>query len=171
MQNTNANDRESTDIEPRTRRALERVYSVLHVDCTPIEEGESPTVVSVVSGNSGREHRVDVREEKCTCEDHEYRGVECAHIRRAKIALGRVPVHRDTLAAVDVSDRFAEHAPGPAVVTSDGGVLAGEGDGDGVDEETDTDGGRLDPGVRNHVEQHGGHDYAGVSYVPREGDR
>jgi len=112
---------ESTDIQPRTRRALERVYTVLHTDGTPISDDETPTVVSVVSGNSGREHRVDVRDERCTCEDHEYRGVECAHIRRARFALGRQSLDTDTLAACDVHERFAEHAPGPAVVASDGG--------------------------------------------------
>ena len=128
---------ESTDIEPRTRRALERVYSVLHVDCTPIGDDETPTVVSVVSGNSGREHRVDVHEGRCTCEDHEYRGVECAHIRRARLALGHVPVHRDTLAAVDVHEQFAANAPGPAVVTSDGGIIDAGDDGEVLDESTD----------------------------------
>ena len=56
---TSGQESDGTDIEPRTRRALERVYSVLHVDCTPIGDDETPTVVSVVSGNSGREHRVD----------------------------------------------------------------------------------------------------------------
>ena len=127
---TSGQESDGTDIEPRTRRALERVYSVLHIDCTPIGDDETPTVVSVVSGNSGREHRVDVREEKCTCEDYEYRGVECAHIRRAKVALGHVPVHCDTLAAVNVHEQFAANAPGPAVVTSDGGIIDAGDDGE-----------------------------------------
>jgi len=84
---------ESTDIEPRTRRALERVLTVTHTDGTPIREGESPTVVSVHSGNSGKERRVDVREGRCTCPDHEHRGARCKHLRRVAIEVtdGEVP--------------------------------------------------------------------------------
>jgi len=121
MSNTTA------DIADRTRRALERHYSVLHTDGTPIADDDGPTVVSVVSGNSGREHRVDVREGRCTCEDHEYRGIECAHIRRAMFALGRRPVDTATLAACDVHTQFAANAPGPVVLTSDGGVVGNTG--------------------------------------------
>ena len=155
-----------TDIEPRTRRALERAYTVTHTDGTPISAGESPTVVSVHSGNSGKERRVDVAEGRCTCPDHEHRAVECAHVRRARIALGRVPVDRDTLAACDVHSRFAEHAPGPVVATSDGGLVGGESDtdDDSTDSDESDDGRGLDPRVREHVEQHGspahGHDHA-----------
>jgi len=120
---------DSIELEPRTRRALERSASVLHTDGTPIREGDDPTIVSVVSGNSGREHTVDVREERCTCEDHRHRGVECYHLRRAKIALGIRPVATAELAAADVAPALAEHAPGPKVATSDGGMetVAGEG--------------------------------------------
>ena len=134
-------DIESTDVEPRTRRALERVYTVLHTDGSPVEGDEEPTVVSVISGSSGREHTVDVRDGRCTCEDHKYRDAECAHIRRARIALGRVPIDTATLAAVDVHGRFAEHTPGPAVLTSDGGIIDAGDEGevleDGDDERPD----------------------------------
>ena len=157
---------ESTDIEPRTRRALERHLTVTHTDGTPISADESPTVVSVHSGNSGKERRVDVAEGRCTCPDHEHREVECAHIRRARMALGVEPVDRDTLAACDVHAGFAEHAPGPAVLTSDGGLVGGDSVDESDDDSTDSaesDGG-LDPRVREHIEQHGssahGHDYA-----------
>jgi hypothetical protein len=149
---------ESTDVEPRTRRALERVLTVTHTDGTPIREGESPTVVSVHSGNSGRERRVDVREGRCTCPDHEHRDSVCYHIRRARMALGVQPIARDTLAACDVHSHFAANAPGPVVATSDGGLVGG----DSVDESDDDDStdsagsdSRLDPRVREHVEQHG----------------
>ena len=152
---------ESTDVEPRTRRALERHLTVTHTDGTPISGGETPTVVSVHSGNSGKERRVDVAEGRCTCPDHRHRGVECAHVRRARMALGVEPVDRDTLAACDVHARFAEHAPGPVVATSDGGHVGGETD-DSTDS-TETDSG-LDPRVRAHVEEHGspahGYDHA-----------
>mgnify|MGYP006968414535 FL=1 len=163
--NTNGQESDGTDIEPRTRRALERVVTVTHTDGTPIREGESPTVVSVHSGNSGKEHSVDVREGRCTCNDHRHRETRCYHIRRARFALGAEPVPTETLAACDVHERFAEHAPGPVVATSDGGLVGGETDEDTDDDSTDSAGSdRLEPGVREHVERHGsgahGHDFA-----------
>ena len=115
-------------IEPRTWRAPERAHTVTHTDGTPISGGENPTVVSVHSGNSGKECRVDVAEGRCTCPDHQHREVKCAHVRRARTALGVESVNRDTLAAVDVHARFAEHAPGPVVATSDGGHVGGDED-------------------------------------------
>jgi hypothetical protein len=156
---------ESTDVEPRTRRALERVLTVTHTDGTPIREGESPTVVSVHSGNSGKEHRVDVREGRCTCRDHRHRESRCYHIRRARMALGVRPIATETLAACDVHTPFASNAPGPVVATSDGGLVGGETDEETDDDSTDSAGSdRLEPSVREHVEQHGsaahGHDYA-----------
>jgi len=159
----NAED-ESIDVEARTRRALERVLTVTNTDGTPITEGENPTVVSVHSGNSGKEHRVDVAEGRCTCRDHEHRQTRCYHIRRAQIALGVEPVDTATLAACDVHSRFAEHAPGPVVATSDGGLVGGESDEETDDSADSAESDGLDPRVREHVEQHGspahGHDYA-----------
>lgn len=159
---TPSQESSGTDIEDRTRRALERVYSVLHTDGTPIEEDDDPTIVAVISGNSGRQHTVGVRESRCTCEDHKYRGVECAHIRRAKFALGRVPLDTATLAAVDVDRTFAANAPGPVVLTSDGGVVGATGGQATTTDSATSD--RVNPRVREHVEQHGspthGHDYA-----------
>jgi hypothetical protein len=162
---TPSQESSGTDIEDRTRRALERALTVTHTDGTPIAADESPTVVSVHSGNSGKEHRVDVREGRCTCPDHEHRDSVCYHIRRARIALGRQPVHRDTLAACDVHGRLAEHAPGPVVVTSDGGVVgATGGQATAPDNSDSTTSDRVDPRVREHVEQHGspthGYDHA-----------
>ena len=130
---------DSSDVEPRTRRALERVLTVTHTDGTPISDDESPTVVSVHSGNSGKERRVDVREGRCTCPDHEHRDSVCYHIRRARYALGVKPVPTETLAACDVHERFASNAPGPVVATSDGGIIEADDDGEIVGE-TDDDG-------------------------------
>lgn len=113
---------EGTDLEPRTRRALEEVLSVLHTDGTPIEAGDDPTMVMVVSGTSGHSHTVDVREGRCTCKDHQYRETDCKHRRRARIALGHEVVDTHTLAAVDVDENLGANAPGPVVATSDGGV-------------------------------------------------
>jgi len=170
---TPSQESSGTDIEDRTRRALERVYSVLHTDNTPIEEDDDPSVVAVVSGHSARQHSVDVREDRCTCEDHQYRGVECAHLRRAKFALGVVPLDRDTLAACDVHHRFAEHAPGPVVATSDGGLVGRESD-TVDDDSTDNDepDSGLDSRVREHVEEHGspahGYDHSPVRSEPAD---
>jgi len=155
---------ESTDIPKRTRRALERVLTVTDTDGTPISDDESPTVVSVHSGNSGKERRVDVREGRCTCPDHEHRDSVCYHIRRARFALGTEPIATETLAACDVHSHFASNAPGPVVATSDGGLIGGETD-EETDDSTDSAGSdRLDPQVREHVERHGsgahGHDFA-----------
>jgi hypothetical protein len=70
-------------------------------------------------------------------------------------ALGVEPVHRETLAAVDVHHRFAEHCPGPVVITSDGGVLAGTSSDDSGDEETTHRYTHIDDTRREHGERHG----------------
>jgi hypothetical protein len=153
---------ESTDVPRRTRRALERVLTVTNTDGTPIADEETPSIVSVHSGNSGKVHSVDVREGRCTCRDHRHRGATCYHLRRARYALGVQPIDTETLAACDVHTRFAEHAPGPVVATSDGGLVGGETD----DDSTDSAGSdRLEPTVREHVEEHGAHGY-GYDYAP-----
>jgi hypothetical protein len=153
---------ESTDVPRRTRRALERVLTVTDTDGTPIADEETPSIVSVHSGNSGKVHSVDVREGRCTCRDHRHRGATCYHLRRARYALGVQPIDTETLAACDVHTRFAEHAPGPVVATSDGGLVGGETD----DDSTDSAGSdRLEPSVRDHVEEHGAHGY-GYDYAP-----
>jgi hypothetical protein len=153
-------------VEPRARRALERVLTVTHTDGTPIADDETPSIVSVHSGNSGKEHRVDVAEGRCTCRDHRHRETRCYHIRRARMALGAEPIDTETLAACDVHTRFAEHAPGPVVATSDGGLVGGETDEETDDDSTDSAGSdRLEPRVREYVEEHGAHGY-GYDYAP-----
>jgi hypothetical protein len=79
--------------------------------------------------------------------------------------LGVQPIDTETLAACDVHTRFAEHCPGPVVATSDGGLVGAETDEGTDDDNTDSAGSdRLDPRVREHVEEHGspahGYDYA-----------
>ena len=135
MSESNANDNECVDLEPRTRRALERVATVLHTDGTPVADGDEPSMVAVVSGNSGREHVVDLAADRCTCPDHRHRGAECYHLRRAKIALGIRSVATEELAAADVDPALAEHAPGPKVATSDGGVVSPGDDAELVDDQ------------------------------------
>jgi hypothetical protein len=148
-------NKEIESVEPRTRRALERVVTVTNTDGTPITDDESPTVVSVHSGNSGKEHRVDVAEGKCTCRDYRHRETRCYHIRRARYAVGVQPIATETLAACDVHTHFAANAPGPVVATSDGGLVGRESDEESDDSTDNAGSDRLDPGVREHVEEHG----------------
>jgi predicted nucleic acid-binding Zn finger protein len=129
MFDNNDADNESIDLEPRTRRALEEPLTVLTTDLKPVDEDEDTSIVTVTS-HSGSEYTVDVREGRCTCPDQKHREPEggCKHIRRAGIALENRPVATAELAAADVADGLAEHAPGPKVIASDGGVVnAGDG--------------------------------------------
>ena len=112
---------ESTDFDPRTRRALGEVMSVVDLDGTPLAGDETP--VRVVTTDGG-DYRVDVREGRCTCPDAKHRQPEggCKHVRRARIALGRQPITADTLLEGAVHDHLAVHvADGPTVVAADGG--------------------------------------------------
>ena len=46
MSNQNTAEQDSVELEPRTRRALERVATVLHTDGTPIAAGDDPSMVA-----------------------------------------------------------------------------------------------------------------------------
>jgi predicted nucleic acid-binding Zn finger protein len=169
MSNEHTHANESIDVEPRTRRALEEPLSVVSLDGTPVESTDE-TVVMVVSG-SGESYHVDADVGRCECPDHKHRNAECKHIRRSRAALGTDPVDSRTLAAVDVDSQLAANAPGPVVATSDGGIIEAGDDGeilndDSDDSDDDEDDGGVDPDVREHVEEHGSHNYAGVSYLP-----
>ena len=133
MSNEHTDGNES--IEPRTERALTEYMTVL-------EEGRD---VYSVTTQSGREYRVDGRERRCTCPDHEHRGARCKHLRRVAFATGEVPVP----ATVDgVDPQLGDHVDGQArAVATDGGeeiLIAGdegevleESTGDGRPEECD----------------------------------
>jgi predicted nucleic acid-binding Zn finger protein len=119
---------ELDSIETRTRRALEEPLTVLTTDLKPVDEDEDTSIVTVTS-HSGSEYTVDVREGRCTCPDHKHRDPEggCKHLRRARVALAHDSVDSDTLARLDIDAGLAEHAPGPKVIASDGGVVGGDG--------------------------------------------
>ncbi len=75
-----------------------------------------------VTTQSGSEYRVDAREGRCTCPDHQYREVECKHIRRTRFATGQraIPAWVD---ADEVDAQLGEHVDGtPKVAATDGGV-------------------------------------------------
>jgi len=121
----NGNDgQSSSDIEPRTRRALSECMSVLRPDFQPITD-DSLTVVTVTTG-SGSTYTVDVREERCTCPDQKHRSPDggCKHVRRASIALGRTPVPAGVFGSVNIADDFGANVDATAkVATADGGVI------------------------------------------------
>jgi predicted nucleic acid-binding Zn finger protein len=115
---------EQDSIASRTRRALEEPLTVLTTDLKPIQD-RGVDVVTVTS-HSGSEYEVNVNDGRCTCPDWEYNlddDEACKHLRRARIALGRESVSTDTIARLDVDANLGANAPGPAVATSDGGVI------------------------------------------------
>jgi hypothetical protein len=121
----NDNDElDSSDIEPRTRRALEESMSVLTPDFQPIDNN-SLTVVSVTTG-SGSTYTVDVREGRCTCPDQTHRQPDggCKHLRRAGFVLGRTPVPAAVFGSVGIADGIGANVDATAkVATADGGVI------------------------------------------------
>lgn len=119
------------EIESRTERALTEPLSVVTLDGTPVEAGES--VVQVVS-HSGDSYHVDVARGVCECPDHRHREAECKHIRRARIALGETTISADVLAAVDVDRQLGVNSPGPRVLCSDGGIIEADDGGEILDE-------------------------------------
>jgi hypothetical protein len=114
---TNAlHDHESTDTEldDRTERAVTECMGVLH---------EGGDIYTVVGENAGGEYRVDTREGRCTCPDHQHRGAECKHQRRCKFALGHEPVPA-AFSPADVPGQLGgKHLDGePEFLATDGGV-------------------------------------------------
>jgi hypothetical protein len=105
-----------TDLEQRDVRALTEYMTVLPLG------GD----VYSVTTESGSEYRVDAREGRCTCPDHEYREVRCKHIRRVAFATGE----RVVPAWVDANEgdaQLGEHVEEtPKVAATDGGVTLAE---------------------------------------------
>jgi hypothetical protein len=100
---------DSTELDDRTERALTEYMSVLE------EGGDVFTVV----GENGGTYRVDSREGRCTCPDHEHRGVTCKHRRRVAFATGE----RVVPAGVEVNGHLGEHVEGEVrYAATDGGV-------------------------------------------------
>jgi len=110
MSTNETHDNES--IEPRTERALTEYISVL-------PDGDGADVYTVVGENGGT-YRVDGREQRCTCPDHQHRNVRCKHIRRVAFATGAEPIP----AGVDgIDDQLGIHVDAtPQVAATDGGA-------------------------------------------------
>ncbi len=92
----------SVEIPDRDRRALEQYLTVIQA---------APDMYDVVS-QSGRSHTVDLREEHCTCEDHQYRGGACKHIRRVEFATGERAIPAAWAATLDIDPELGEHVDG-----------------------------------------------------------
>jgi hypothetical protein len=116
MQTTSAERHESTDLEQRDVRALKEYMTTLPLG------GD----VYSVTTQSGSEYRVDACEGRCTCPDHQYREVECKHIRRVAFATGNRPIPA-WVDADEVDAQLGEHVEEiPKVAATDGGVTLAE---------------------------------------------
>ena len=122
---------ESTDVEPRTERAIVEKMTVLPLD------GD----VYSVTTKSGAEYRVDGREGRCTCPDHEHRGVRCKHIRRVAFATGAEPIPGEVDGVDELLGRHTDGQPYSAteepVVATDGGIIDAGDEGEVLDETGD----------------------------------
>ena len=101
-----------SDLDQRDVRALTEYMTTLPLG----------SEVYSVTTESGSEYRVDAREGRCTCPDHQYREVECKHLRRIAFATGARPIPEwaDT---DEVDAQLGQHVDGtPKVAVTDGGV-------------------------------------------------
>jgi hypothetical protein len=118
---------ETTDIEPRTVRALTEKHTVL---------SKGGGIYEVVS-ESGRSYAVDMEGTRCTCPDHKHRGATCKHLRRVAFATGEQPIPAD-LDGVD--PLLGKHTDGQPYSTDEEPVVA-TGGGEIIDKD---DSGRPD---------------------------
>jgi hypothetical protein len=75
-------------INSRTERALTQYLTVL-ADVGQVKGADD---LFLVVSQSGTEYLVDRREGRCTCPDHEHRGVRCKHLWRVAFATSDEPV-------------------------------------------------------------------------------
>jgi hypothetical protein len=120
---------ESTDVEPRTERALTECMTVLP---------EGGDIYTVVGENQNGEYRVDARKGRCTCADHKHRDARCKHLRRVAFATGDVPV---PTGVDDVDPQLGTHTDAQPfgereepVVATDGGIIDAGDDAEILDE-------------------------------------
>jgi hypothetical protein len=140
MKATNATDKEVSEVEPRTRRALEEYLTVLP------EHGRVKSadgLVLVVSATQ-EEYVVDVHSGACECPDATYNLDDdelCKHARRARFALGVDAVPAEALEAAEVEPNFGAFVDtdGVRVATADGGIVEAEEDVEILTDEDDED--------------------------------
>jgi hypothetical protein len=99
-----------TDLEKRTRRALEQYLTVVD----DVDEAAGADDLYVVVSESGSQYCVDARGGSCTCPDAEHRDPEggCKHARRVAFATGAdaIPAAADPDA---VDEQLGAHVDGP----------------------------------------------------------
>lgn len=124
---------ELKQLDDRDVRALTESMTVLP---------EAPDLYDVVGQNGNGSYTVDLRDGRCTCPDHKYRGVRCKHLRRVAFATGERPLP----AWIDcdaVDALLGEHVDAtPHVAATDGGVTTDAVDGESeelTDDETPED--------------------------------
>jgi hypothetical protein len=142
-----ANDADRTDVEDRTRRALEQYLTTLEDD----GRARGADGLVTVTSESGATYLVDLVEGACECDDYTYREPEdgCKHIRRARFATGREALPADVVAAVDVDPQLGEHTDADLrFAAADGGIVEAGDDGEvlggDADAGDDSDDGRPD---------------------------
>lgn len=98
-----------TDLEKRTRRALEQYLTVLD----DVDAAAGADDLYVVVSESGSQYCVDARGGSCTCPDAEHRDPDggCKHVRRVAFATGAdaIPAGADPGA---VDDQLGAHVGG-----------------------------------------------------------
>jgi predicted nucleic acid-binding Zn finger protein len=107
-----------SELEARTRRALEEYMTVL-----PEEE----TGLCRVYTESGSEYVVDAEDGACTCPDVRHNlghDEACKHQRRARFALGLDAVPSDAVEALDVDESLGRHTDAELrFAAADGGIV------------------------------------------------
>lgn len=94
---------ERTDLDDRSRRALEQYLTVL----PNYDRSKAADSLFMVVSQSGSEYLVDLKLGACECPDAEYRGVTCKHQRRVEYAVSGVPA--DLPDGVDADPNLGEH--------------------------------------------------------------
>ena len=139
MNATHETDKNVSDseIDPRTRRALEEYLTV-----TPCDIGDEYIVE--VHSQSGETYTIDAVEGNCNCPDFEYNLEEdenCKHVRRARFALGLDAVPADAVEMLDIDENLGCATDAEIrFATTDGGVVEATAELDGfVDDSEDED--------------------------------
>jgi predicted nucleic acid-binding Zn finger protein len=140
MTPTKTTEKNVSEVEPRTVRALKEYLTVLP------EHGRvkgADGLVLVVSATQ-EEYVVDVETGACECPDATYnlKGDElCKHARRARFALGIDAVPAEALEAAEVEPNFGAFVDTDdvRVATADGGIVETEEDVEILTDEDDED--------------------------------
>lgn len=130
-------DAQPTDLGKRSIKALTTPMTTM----TNVADVEPPEYE--VTSSSGSAYIVDVEAGTCTCPDHEYRGVDCAHLRRVRYETARDAIPGWVNTAM-LDDQLGEHIDEtPRVAMADGGVAAARSEAEPVSEQADDLAGKI----------------------------